>query len=187
MADIGSVTVWLGQLQGGDPEAADCLWERYFRRLQGVALVKLPTALRRCGNEDIALEAFASLWRGAQNGHFPELASRDHLWRLLVVITTRKAYRLARTEHRERASPALGWELEQVLARDPEPGFEAQAAEECHRLMAMLGDERLEAITRWRMEGLTVPEIAARLECSPRTVDRKLQLIQNLWAGEVEL
>jgi DNA-directed RNA polymerase specialized sigma24 family protein len=187
MADTGSVTVWLGQLLQGDPDAADRLWERYFRRLQGLARVKLPTELKNNAHaEDIALDAFASLWRGTQKGQFPQLASRDQLWRLLVVITARKAYRLARTEARELASQAREWELEQVLASEPGPGFEVQAAEECQRLMALLGDPRLEAVAQWRLEGLTVPEIAARLRCSPRTVDRKLALIQTLWSEEIE-
>ena len=52
--------------------------------------------------------------------------------------------------------------------------------------MTMLGDAQLEAVARLRLEGLTVPEIAARLACSPRTVDRKLVLIQTTWAAEVE-
>ncbi len=186
MADRGSVTVWLGQLQDGDPAAVDRLWERYFRRLQGLARLKLPLAQRRAGcEEDVALDAFASLWRGLDQGRFPELASRDHLWRLLVIITIRKVYRLVRTEARERADLVAEWELEQLLARDPEPGFEAQAADEYRRLMARLGDARLETVAGLRLEGLTVPEIAARLGCSSRTVDRKLALIQTLWAGEV--
>src|SRR5262245_42489941 len=187
MADAGSVTGWVGDLQRGDPAAADLLWERYFRRLQGLARQRLPAALRRAGGgEEVAWDAFASLWRGVEKGQFPELASREHLWRLLVVITTRKAYRLARTESRERASPGQDWALEQVLTREPDPGFEVQAVEECQRLMEMLRDRRLETIARWRLEGLTVREIAARLECIPRTVDRKLELIQTLWAEEVE-
>jgi DNA-directed RNA polymerase specialized sigma24 family protein len=186
MPDAGSVTVWLSRLQGGDPAATDRLWERYFRRLQGLARTRLPAALRHNGAEEVALDAFASLWRGVENGRFPELASRDHLWRLLVVITLRKVYRLVRTERRERAVPVAGWELEQVLARDPDPGFAAEAADECRRLMAALGDAQLEAVARLRLDGLTVPEIAARLGCSPRTVDRKLALIQTVWAGEIE-
>src|SRR4051812_23674231 len=105
MDNAGSVTVWLGRLRGGDPDAADGLWERYFRRLQALARARLPAALGRAGgDEDVALDAFASLWRGVEDGRFAELASRDHLWRLLVVITLRKAFRLARTESRERAS-----------------------------------------------------------------------------------
>jgi DNA-directed RNA polymerase specialized sigma24 family protein len=187
MAGTGSVTGLWDRLKDGDPEAADRLWERYFRRLQGLARVKLPASLRNNAHaEDVALDAFASLWRGARNGRFPELAGRDRLWRLLVVITARKAYRLARTEDRERASHAMSWELDQVLAREPEPGFEVQAADECHRLMALLGDPLLATIARWRLEGLTVPEIAAQLACCPRTVDRKLVLIQKLWSEEIE-
>jgi DNA-directed RNA polymerase specialized sigma24 family protein len=147
----------------------------------------LPAALQNNAHaEDVAIDAFASLWRGTQKGQFPELAGRDHLWRLLVVITVRKAYRLARTEARERAAHTFGWELDQILDRDPEPGFEVRAAEECQRLMALLGDPRLEAVARGRMDGLTVPEIAAQLGCSPRTVDRKLALIQTLWSDEID-
>ena len=186
MENAGSVTVWLGQLRGGDPAAADELWERYFRRLQGLARMKLPIALRRAGcEEDVALDAFASLWRGVGGGGFAELASREHLWRLLVVITVRKAARLVRTELRERAGPGADGELEQVLARDPTPEIAAQAADECRRLMAALADAQLETVARLRLEGLTVPEIAARLACSPRTIDRKLALVQTVWAGEL--
>ena len=173
MENPGSVTVWLGRLQGGDPAAADGLWERYFRRLQGLARVRLPAVLRRTGSEeDVALDAFASLWRGVEGGRFSELASRDHLWRLLVVITLRKVYRLVRTELREQA--AVERELDQVLAEDPGPEVVAQAADECRRLMAMLGDTQLETVARLRLDGRTVAEIAAELGCSPRTVDRKV-------------
>jgi DNA-directed RNA polymerase specialized sigma24 family protein len=186
MQNAGSVTAWLGRLQDGDPAGADGLWEHYFRRLQALARAKLPAALRRSGEDEaVALDAFASLWRGVDAGRFPELAGRDQLWRLLVVITIRKAGRAARTELRQQALQVADGELEQALAREPGPEFAAQAAEECQRLMAALDDAGLEAVARLRMEGATVPEIAARLGCSPRTVDRKLALIQAIWAKEL--
>jgi DNA-binding CsgD family transcriptional regulator len=34
------------------------------------------------------------------------------------------------------------------------------------------------------MEGYTNEEIAAKLDCAPRTVERKLKLIRNLWEQE---
>jgi DNA-directed RNA polymerase specialized sigma24 family protein len=76
-------------------------------------------------------------------------------------------------------------QLEEILESGPGPEFEAQAAEECRRLLDKLDDDRLAAVARWRMEGYTTSEIAQRLACSPRTVERKLQLIQALWAEEV--
>jgi DNA-directed RNA polymerase specialized sigma24 family protein len=35
------------------------------------------------------------------------------------------------------------------------------------------------------VEGYTAAEIAGRLRCSQRTVERKLQMIRDLWAEEV--
>ena len=39
-----SVTRWIGRLKAGDPDAAQKLWERYFRRLVGLARKKLGAA-----------------------------------------------------------------------------------------------------------------------------------------------
>src|SRR5919198_391675 len=101
MAREGSVTRWLGPLLAGDPAAAQQLWERYFRRLVGLARTKLRGAPRRAADEeDVALSAFDSFCRHAERGRFPQLDDRHDLWRLLVTITARKALYLIRDEHR---------------------------------------------------------------------------------------
>jgi hypothetical protein len=41
----GSVTHWLGLLKAGDSAAAQPLWQRYFRRLVGLARRIFPWAL----------------------------------------------------------------------------------------------------------------------------------------------
>ena len=41
--------------------------------------------------EDIAISAFRSFCDRAGKGQFPDLADRDHLWRVLFAITVRKA------------------------------------------------------------------------------------------------
>lgn len=185
MPNPGSVTAWLGQLHDGDAAAADALWERYFRRLQGLARAKLPVAVARSGGDEaVALDAFASLWRGVEAGRFAELASREQLWRLLVVITVRKASRLTRCEAREQAASDKGV-LESILSREPDPDFALQASEECQHLLASLGDATLETVALLRLEGATIPEIADHLRCSPRTVDRKIALIQTIWSKEL--
>jgi DNA-directed RNA polymerase specialized sigma24 family protein len=201
MSPKESVTQWLEQLQGGDHAAAQKLWERYFHRLVGLARTKLEGVPRRAADEeDVALSAFDSFCRGAERGHFPQLEDRDNLWRLLVTMTVRKAYRLARDEQCQKrgggavfGEAALGEtdpdaatppSLEQVIGREPTPAFAAQVAEECERLLRRLGDDELRSIARWKMEGDTNAEVAARLGCAPATVERRLQVIRRLWERE---
>jgi hypothetical protein len=47
MSPEGSVSDWLGQLKGGDADAAQHLWQRYFARLVGLARLRLQNTPRR--------------------------------------------------------------------------------------------------------------------------------------------
>lgn len=194
MASKGSVSRWLGPLQAGEQAAAQELWERYFRRLVGLARKKLQgTKLAVADEEDVALSAFESFCRGAEAGRFSELTDRRNLWRLLVVLTARKAAHVLRDQVRQkRGGQAVASaeadppevELEQIIGREPTPEFAAQVAEECQRLLDRLEDAELRAVAVWKMEGYTHEEIAAKLGCVPRTVDRKLRAIRSLWEQE---
>jgi DNA-directed RNA polymerase specialized sigma24 family protein len=199
MASGESISRWLAQLQAGDRMAAQKLWERYFQRLVGLARKKLQGLPRRAADEeDIALSAFASFCRGTEEGRFPQLHDRDNLWRLLVTITIRKAHQLAA---RERCQKRGGWMvldeaalsrlandqsgelgLEQLIASEPTPDFAAQLAEECQVLLARLEDSELQSVAQWKMEGFTNEEIAAKLGCALRSVERKLKVIRSLWS-----
>ncbi|HEV3262864.1 MAG TPA: ECF-type sigma factor [Gemmataceae bacterium] len=181
MSSGGSVTHWLDQLRAGDKAAAQPLWERYFQRLVGLARARLQRAPRRAADEeDVALSAFASFCRGAAEGRFPQLSDRDDLWRLLVVITARKAYHLLRDEARRPRGDEEA-DLAQVVGQEPTPEFAAQVADEYKRLLNRLGNAGLRALAVRKMEGYTNAEIAAQLDCSPRTVERKLRLIREVW------
>ena len=76
-------------------------------------------------------------------------------------------------------------ELEAFLDSEPTPEFAAELAEECRRLLDGLGSAELARVALWKMEGYANEEIAAKLGCVPRTVERKLRLIRGLWGGEV--
>jgi hypothetical protein len=103
----GSVSRWLGQLQGGDVLTVPPLWQRYFHRLVALARQRLRgSACRVADAEDVALSAFDSFCRAAEQGRFPDLANRDGLWRLLVVMTARKANQLRRNEGRQKRGGA---------------------------------------------------------------------------------
>jgi DNA-directed RNA polymerase specialized sigma24 family protein len=185
MSSEDSVSQWLAQLKDGDALAAQKLWERYFRRLVGLARLKLQGSPRRTADEeDVALSAFASFCEGAEHGRFPQLADRDNLWRLLVVLTVRKARQLLRGEGRKKRGGGVAPEdavLEEVVCREPTPEFAAQVADECRRLLGLLGDADLEQVAVAKMEGYSNDEIARRLGCAPRSVSRRLQVIRTLW------
>src|SRR5581483_6318468 len=90
--DDGSVTLWIGDLKAGDPDAAQKLWERYFTTLVRLAQARLRTSARAAADEeDVALSAFNSFFTAAAAGRFPRLDDRDDLWKVLVTITQRKA------------------------------------------------------------------------------------------------
>jgi DNA-directed RNA polymerase specialized sigma24 family protein len=187
MPSEGSVTRLLAPVQAGDPAAVQQLWERYFRRLVGLAGKKLRGARLGAGDEkDVALSALASFCHNAERGRFPLLADRDGLWRLLVVITARKAAHLLRDERNEPQAPGgeAGLELERLLSREPTPELAAQMAEDYRRLLDSLRDRVLESVAVWRMEGFTVEEIAGRLEYDERTIKRKLRIIRGIWEKE---
>jgi DNA-directed RNA polymerase specialized sigma24 family protein len=199
MSSAGSVTGWLHLLQAGNQEAAQPLWEAYCRRLAALARRKLSSTPRQAADEeDVALSAFDSFCRAAEQGRFPQLRDRNDLWRLLVVLTVRKALRLQKQQFCQkrgggrvslevdlpRTGDQDGEALIQALSPEPSPEFVAQAAEEARRLMDRLTDPGLRSIAQWKLEGWSVAEIAGRLDCLPRTVYRRLRLIRSLWEQE---
>jgi DNA-directed RNA polymerase specialized sigma24 family protein len=195
--DEGSVTRWIGDLKSGGDSAAQHLWERYFDRLVHLARKKVRDGRGRAAvedEEDAALSAFDSFCRGATRGRFPKLTDRDDLWRLLVVITVRKALDQAQRQAAAkrgggrapvgsaRQDAALeGLTLDHLASDEPTPEFAAMVAEEYRVLRNDLGDESLRQVLDLRLEGHSREEIAARLGCAVRSVTRKLDVIRKTW------
>jgi DNA-directed RNA polymerase specialized sigma24 family protein len=132
------------------------------------------------------------------------LTDRDDLWRLLVVITARKAMAQAQRENRKKRGggrvvdeatlfgQGIGEDgslagLERIAGAEPTPEFAAMVAEECQRLLDALEDDSLRQVALSRMEGYTNDEIAAQLGCARRTIARRLELIRKTWSSVVEV
>ncbi|MBC8114516.1 MAG: RNA polymerase subunit sigma-70 [Candidatus Saccharimonas sp.] len=193
-----TVTQWIQQLKAGHSSAVQKIWEGYFEKMVRLARHRLAEGPRAAADEeDVALSAFDSFCRGAQAGNFPQLVDRDALWPLLVAITSHKLVDLRRREGRQKRGG--GWKrldagdaensaatLDELVSHDPTPQFACQMAEEFRRLLDSLGDETLQSIAVWRMEGESIDEIAARLNCVPRTVLRKLDRIRSIWSDAAE-
>jgi DNA-directed RNA polymerase specialized sigma24 family protein len=199
MPQPGEVTCWLGLLQAGDTRAAQALWDRYFPQLVRLARARLNgVPCRAADEEDVALSAFASFVRGAEAGRFPQLADSTGLWKLLVVITARKAADLKARQMAQRrgggkvrgdsaflgpsGGDSEGQGIENVIGQAPTPDFAAQVAEEYQTLLAGLEDDTLRSVAVWKLEGYTNEEIAGKLGRSVAAVERKLRRIRLTWA-----
>lgn len=196
---MGTVTLWIVQVRRGDDLAAAKLWERYFEELVRQARWRLGGRCRTLADEeDIAATAFEEFFRAARRGRYPDLTDRGGLWRLLLCITARRAADLKKKTWRQRQkvqgeSALPSWDsekglqaLDEVLGDTPSPEVIVASMEKCRELLERLGDSSLQQIAIARLEGYTNQEIGRRLDCSLRTVERKLNLIRKVWKHELD-
>jgi DNA-directed RNA polymerase specialized sigma24 family protein len=175
--------------------AARLVWGRYFQELLCLARNNLSARIRsREDEEDVLQSMYKSFCLRQRRGDF-DLANRDQLWDLLVQITLRKARNTA-TRHlqgkrdvRREDAPADGrcdeelkpTILDQINSDGPTPAEAALMNEALERRFQMLKDLHLRQIALRKLEGYTNQEIAAQLDCTVRTVERKLERIRAYW------
>ena len=191
MLDEGSVTLLLGQLRAGEPDAAADLCARYFTKLVEVARARLPVRFRRAADEeDVAQSALRTFVRRATAGEFPGVATGRDLWGLLARITINKALKLLERECRQKRGsgrvPENAAVLEELFAREPSPDMAAQLIDLMGHLLARLDDPMLQRLAKLRLQNHTEEEMAAELNVSARTIRRKLDLIRRLWEREID-
>jgi RNA polymerase sigma factor (sigma-70 family) len=200
MAAHGSVTRLIIDLRSDDPAlrelAARLVWGRYLRELLALARSHLSARIRcREDEEDVLQSMYKSFCLRQRRGDF-DLANRDELWNLMVRITLRKARNTAnrhrqgkRDVRREDAEAAANDSrgdlpatiLDQIDSDGPTPAEAALLNEALERRFQMLKDPDLRQIALWKLEGYTNAEIAAQLDCTLRTVERKLERIRGYW------
>jgi RNA polymerase sigma factor (sigma-70 family) len=189
-ANNGSVSGWVSQLQDGEVSAAQQLWERFFRRLVRLARTRLRAAGMPGEEEDVALSAFNSFCQAAGQRRFPQLSNREDLWRLLVMLTARKVWRLRRLAQTQKRGGGVArsqdfeLELDEVAGREPTPDFAAEVAEELQARLKGLKKADLVAVALRKLDGYTNDEIAEQLGCARSTVERQLRQIRSQWSKE---
>ncbi len=191
------LTARIKLVEAGDQQASAELWSYCFPRLLNFCRSKLPDHMRRVlDEEDVALSAFKSFCLGAGSGALGDITSPDELWRLLFCIARRKAQGYVRHQSRQKRgggdvrgesvflpvdgdSPIAG--IDHVADDSPSPFTLAQLTNDCQVLLEMLEDEKLQTIALLRLEGYSVDEIATRMGCAKRSVERRLSLIRSIW------
>jgi RNA polymerase sigma factor (sigma-70 family) len=199
LEDPGSVTHWIVELKAGQPEAADALWQRYYERVINLARQRLGRLPQQAVEdaEDAALSAIHGLFAGAAQGRFERLSDRVDLWQLLVAITVKKALSQRQRQGRLKRGGNHGIRgqtpaenvgdddrdkaLARVLSKEPDPETAAIIQDQFQNLLDSLADPTLRQIALWRMDGLSNAEIAQKMGCVVRTVERKIERIRLIW------
>jgi RNA polymerase sigma factor (sigma-70 family) len=184
--NMQSVTRLIRAAQQDRESAVGPLLAVYFDRLVQLARKRLQNMPGMVNyDEDLALRSFYSVYRRVQDPDRPlQLTSRDDLWRLLAARTISRAIDLIR-RHRPGEVPGE-YNLEQLLTREPTPEEAAETADDARRLLDLLDEPELRQIALWKVEGYTDNEIAVRLDCVPRTIERKVRRIRLLWKQELQ-
>ena len=186
----GSITMFLHQMMAGDEAAVSTLWQRFLPRLLGLARKTLANRHQRMADVDDAVQsAFASFWKRAADGEFGDQLDRHNMWNLLGVITVRKSLRQLRHERAEKRGGGrvltegsldrpngTHGSLDDIAGSYSPTDLDVNSTE----LLQSLTDD-LREIAVLRLLGYRNSEIAVQLNCSERTIDRKLDQIRGQW------
>ena len=192
--DEREVSVWMQQLSADDPEALRQIWDYCYRRVAGFADRRLGNFQRRdADEEDIASSVLHSLYVGVKNGRFPDFANRQDLWRILLTLAGRKVSKRIRnqTNLKRGGGNVRGESLFGLPADDNRGGLDQipdrmgdwveTFSLECQELLEQLPDPTLREVATLRLQGYSKQEIADHLKCVVRSVERKLNLIREIW------
>jgi RNA polymerase sigma factor (sigma-70 family) len=181
-----SITRLIRAVQDGSDSAVRPLLAAYFDRLVQLARKRLQNMPGLGGyDEDLALRSFHSVYERLRDPERPlDIAGRHDLWRLLATRTISRAIDLIRRHHPQEVPGEQ--DVTYLFTREPTPQEAAEVADDCRRLLESLPEPELRQIALWKVEGYTNEEIAGRLDCVPRTIERKVSRIRVLWKHELK-
>jgi DNA-directed RNA polymerase specialized sigma24 family protein len=196
MADTTSTRLWLEAARRSDHRALDRLWKRFSPKMSRLAAQWLASRPRFPGfdHDDVTQVAFDAFSAALAGGRYPDVGGSDELWRLLAVITVRKASDLAKAESAQRRGGDAvvvslddsGFAVTPPVSAEAAPELAAAMTDESRRLLRVLADPELETVALLKFEGYTNDEIAQKLGYTRRTIQRMLNRIKGVWRHEIE-
>jgi RNA polymerase sigma factor (sigma-70 family) len=197
MSSIGSVSVWIQRLKGGEEQALAELHKRYWAYLVAQARLKLGSAPRMAADEeDVAQQAFWGFYSSLKAGRLPHLNNRHDLLALLTHITACQASNQIRNELRtarrgqgtvqdeaslEHGARSGGSRPLETFENDDLSPEEQAILKDCYERYVRSLPPELTVIAERYLAGWTHKQIAQEADCAERTIERKLALICARW------
>ena len=76
--------------------------------------------------------------------------------------------------------------LDSITTNELSPEDSYFALEECKRLLSILPNENLKRLAVLKVDGYTNEEVAEIMNCTRRSVQRRLKLIREIWTNELD-
>lgn len=185
--DNDSTTNLASRLQGRDARAAEMLFKRYSQRVAALVRTRVAGKLsRRLDADDVVQSVFRVFFSGVQEGRY-HFARGGDLWRLLATIARNKLCELAKQNARQKRAVGReqGFGSEESWLRiaghptSTSPVLEMAALDDTLNQIMRRLDPRQVQILELRLQGCSIPEIAAETHRSERTVFRVLKDIKE--------
>lgn len=190
MSKSTDVSHWIDLVKAGDSSAANRIWQHYFDRLVRSVRARMYGQNRAISDEeDVVLSVFDSFYNAAENGRFPDLSDRDDLWRLLLRMSARKVVDKRRHDQRQRRGGNVkvhsldqtgdDGSVIEAIGDEPSPEMVIMMEESVAEFFSHLGVGHLRELAGAKLEGYSNAELAERIGCSERTIERRLHLIRE--------
>jgi RNA polymerase sigma-70 factor (ECF subfamily) len=175
--EVVSGGLLLSHIRDGDEKAAELLYHRFAGRLRNLAHAKLSKLLQsRLDADDIVQSVFRRFFQATNEGAY-DCPTDEELWSVLMVITLN---RLRTEEAFQRAGKRdvrrnMNMEALDKLTSFSQSSFASSVLREGVEEALEKLPEHFGRVTKLRLEGYEVAEIALRVGRSKRTVERILQ------------
>lgn len=184
MSTLGSVSHWIAQAKAGDEMALAKIHQRYWPALVGLARQRLHGSPIPSDEEDVAQQAFLGFYQAVKNQRVPMLVNRHQFLALLSHIISCKACNQVTHELTARKGSGRvqqGSAIMRLTEDSANSPLEEAILKDCYQKYVGNMPENLRPCAELFLQGYTRQEIAARMGCADRTVDRKLALVRAFW------
>jgi len=168
---MSEVTQLLSAIDAGDPKAADQLLPLVYEELRKLAVIRMANEKLGQTLQPTALVHEAWLKIAGDGGE--QFANRRHFFKAAATAMQQILIDNARRKQRVKHGGELaGEELHDSRIAVSVPSEELLAVNDALAALALEDPQAAEVVQMRYFVGMTVPEIAAALDLSPRTVDR---------------